>query len=199
MKIGILGGSFDPPHNGHLSLAKQVKDICSLDQILFIPCFNHPFAKHLSSAHHRIAMTKLLETDWLKVSSVEIEQQAVSYSINTLQTLQKQNPSNSYSWIIGSDQVASFPQWKDWQTIINDFGLIIFPRNENNETIQNNTQDMFVIPHIPQTISLISQSAIKKSSVSSTEIRTRVKNGESISSLVPKNVEEYIRKKKLYI
>lgn len=197
MKIGILGGSFDPPHNGHLSLAKQVKDIYSIDQVLFIPCFSHPFAKELSSSRHRLAMTKLLENDWLKVSSLEIEQKSISYSIDTLQTLRKQNPLNKYSWIIGSDQVNSFPKWKDYKRIILDFSLLVLPRQETDEEIQRKLQETFqtsLLSHIAH----ISQKDLTLSPISSTEIRRIVKNGESISDLVPKNVEEYIRENKLY-
>nr|MBP9719374.1 adenylyltransferase/cytidyltransferase family protein [Candidatus Levybacteria bacterium] len=92
MKIAILGGSFDPPHVGHLLVAQQIKRLLNIDQVWLMPTYSHPFNKSLSTSAHRLAMVKLLEDDTIKASSFEIQKKGVSYTIDTLKALTKEHP-----------------------------------------------------------------------------------------------------------
>ncbi len=170
MRIAILGGSFDPPHNGHVKIAESVISKLKFDQVWLMPCFAHAFGKNLTSAKDRFAMTVLLETKTIQTSDYEIIKGGISISYETLIDLKELHPHHSFSWIIGSDQIADFPKWEGWQEITHTFGLIIIQRDGKNN-----------IPNI-----------------SSTEIREKVKKGEPITGLVPTKVEEYIKKHSLY-
>lgn len=97
MKVAILGGSFDPPHLGHILIARQVKEILGLDQVLLIPNFKHAFGKIQSPAKHRLAMTKLLEDDFIKVSESELQRKGISFTIDTLNILESEYPNNKFS------------------------------------------------------------------------------------------------------
>ncbi len=184
MKVAILGGSFDPPHNGHVQIAQEVIRQLGFDLVWLIPCFAHAFGKNLSSPAHRFAMTKLLENKTVKVSDYEIQKTGISISFETLQDLSKLYPQESFSWIIGSDQIGDFPKWEHWQDIITKYGLIIVERGKEN--------------HLPtlQGITFLKSDNIPN--ISSTEIREKVKKGEPINELVPKVIENYIKEHKLY-
>ncbi len=197
MKIAILGGSFDPPHRGHLSVATQVKNHFKLDQVWLIPCFEHAFEKKLSPSHHRLAMTQAMAGDGIVTSDWEIKQHTMSISIDTLRQLSEQSK-DTFSWIIGSDQLPAFPQWHEWKNIINDFGLIVFPRGETNESVADQIHHHLNYNIIPPTLFPLEKHQINVSPISSTEIRQRIKNGLSIKKLVTPEVAQYIIKHELY-
>src|SRR5579862_1050382 len=120
MKIGILGGSFDPPHFGHLLIAQQVIEQAGLDQVWLIPVFNTAaqhkiFQKKLSSSENRFFMSKLLENKKIKASDFEINKNKKSLTIETLKKLTKEYPEHTFYWILGSDRLPTFHLWDDWQ------------------------------------------------------------------------------------
>src|SRR5438477_12504705 len=113
MKIAILGGSFDPPHLGHVLIAEQVKEFLKIDQVWLMPLYqknmqDEVFHKNLTAVSHRLGMTKLFKNHFIKVSDYEIEQNKTSYSYETLQGLQKLHPDDEFYWILGSDQLKDF-------------------------------------------------------------------------------------------
>lgn len=197
MRIAILGGSFDPPHLGHLSVARQVKSLYRLDEIWLIPCFQHAFDKKLSPAHHRLAMTKLLEEDGIRVSDWEVKKPTMSISIETLREVST-HYGHTFSWIIGSDQLQDFPKWHEWERIINDFGLIVFPRGITEETVEQQIIRTLNYLTVPSAIRFAERNEITISHISSTEIRQRLKNGLAITNMVTPAIEAYIIKHKLY-
>lgn len=196
MKTGILGSSFDPPHLGHVLMAVQAKEVLNLDQVWLMPCFLHPFAKKVSEEKHRLAMTRLLKDENIKVSDFEIKQKGVSYSINTLNSLAKLFPKNKFYWIIGSDQIDEFTRWKNWQEIINQYHLIIFPRESVD--LLTRVKKALRLKTIPKNIIILSPKDLILTNISSTQIRKRVKEEKSIKYLVPESVEKYIIEHKLY-
>ena len=119
MKIAILGGSFDPPHKGHIAIARYLLKFNNFNQVRLMPCYSHPFVKNLSVPSKRLAMTKYLENDNIKVSDFEIGKKTISYSINALKYLTNKYPKNKFSWVIGEDQVKDFTKWKGWKDIHN--------------------------------------------------------------------------------
>lgn len=186
MKIGILGGSFDPPHFGHLSISKQVKTVLGLDEIWLMPCYKHAFQKNLSSVEHRVAMAKFLESDGIKVSEYEIAQNKQSFTVDTLAGLTNKFPEHVFYWIMGSDQIESLRKYKNWQEIVGKYNLIIFPRVG------------FDLKSVTKNVIVLESEGLALNNISSTNIRERVRDNEAIGDMVPKGIEEYIKKHGLY-
>lgn len=197
MKIGILGGSFDPPHIGHIYICIQAKEQLNLDAVWLMPCGKHPFLKDLSPAKHRLAMLKSIDNAQIKISELETQKENFSYTIETLTELSK-DKKNDYHWIIGSDQLVNFHKWKDWKKIIEDYNLIIAPRGNGIQSLHEMVKKYFDIKNIPPNITVLDSTNLFINNLSSQFIRNRVQLQKSIRYLVPPNVEGYILKNKLY-
>jgi nicotinate-nucleotide adenylyltransferase len=197
MKIAILGGSFDPPHKGHIAIANRLLKLNNFNEVWLIPCYKHPFRKNLSAPNKRFQMTKYLEKDRVKVSNLEIKDKVTNYTIDTLKLLAKKYPNDRFFLIIGTDQVENFTKWKEWREIVNNFKLIVIPRDgfkKEESELKNISKQVKKFKNII----LIDRKKFPLIYTSSTLIRRRIKQGESISSLVPKKVEKYIIRHKLY-
>lgn len=199
MKIAILGGSFDPPHVGHLLVAQQVKTMLNIDQVWLLPTFSHPFNKALTSPKHRLTMVKLLENDTIKASDFEIRKEGISYTIDTLNELTKMYPQHSFYWISGSDQIHEFPKWKQWQEFLQKYKIIIYAREQEKHVIEENIQRILGSTNIPNTLFILATKELPTMNISSSTIREKVRHQQPIRGLVPKKVEEYILENKLYI
>ena len=190
-KIGILGGTFDPIHLGHLVLAEQVKEKLKLGQVIFIPCLRSPHKtrQKLSPAKDRFRMTQLaLEGNpSFSVSDIELKRKGLSYTVDTLKELKDLYPNSHIYFLTGSDVVDELGTWKDPQRLYRLAKVVIAIRPGFDEFDHRNrfAQKSIVVP-------------ITGIDVSSSEIRRRVKTGKSMKYLVPSGVEDYIRKKKLY-
>lgn len=199
MKIAILGGSFDPPHLGHFSIALQVQELLHMDQVWLLPAHNHPFQRDLSDVEKRYAMTSFLETDRIKVSNYEIKHNPTSYTIDTLNGLKSQRPDNEFYWITGSDQLEHFQKYKGWQDIINKHNLIIFPREWMLPHVEETVKEKLLLKTIPENVIVLQSKQLILSNISSTRIRERVKAKLPIRYFVPEKVAAYITKHKLYV
>lgn len=197
MKIAILGGSFDPPHEGHVSIANRLLKLFDFDQFWLMPCYQHPFNKNLSTPDTRLAMTKYLETTRIKVLDLEIKRKTISYTVDALKLLAKTHPQDRFCWVIGTDQVESLTKWKNWQEIINDFKLIIVPRTNYEEARMEVKNIAKQVAH-PENIIFIDKQIFLPIYISSRLVRQKVKENKSISNLVPKEVKKYIIQNKLY-
>lgn len=200
MHIAILGGAFDPPHFGHLLAAQQVLDFTTTDEVWLMPCFSHPFDKKLSVGHHRLAMTKLCAKEEnkmnnlgflsggcrIEVSDWELKQKKVNYSIDTLNSLSKKFPQHKFSFIIGSENVRDFKKWKNWQEILKNYKVWVFPRDGFGES------------RLLPGMELMRNKLLVKSDLSSTKIRQRARKGLSLDFFVPGRVAKHIRKYNLY-
>ncbi len=204
MNIAILGSSFDPPHNGHLEIAKSILRSKIAQKVILMPTYVHPFGKKMTPFQHRLTMAKLLEEEKIQVSDLEIKKNSTSYSIDTLKALQKLFPKDKFVWIIGSDNINDFTKWKDWQEIIEEFGLIVVPRYPENSP----RRSRFATPPRwlerllggeSRNIIVLTKKNFSPIDISSSEIRKRVKQGKSISLMVPKEIEKYIIKHGLYL
>ena len=185
MKVGIFGGTFNPPHLGHLIVAEQVSTELELDKIIFIPSFISPHKREGESdlADERLDMTKLavLSNRKFECSNIEVSKKETSYSINTLAALQTQYPKDSFFLIIGMDNYLTFHLWKDPHKILEMTTLVIMNRpgypKQINEIIGTKNCLFVEVPNID---------------ISSSDIRKRVKENKSIHYIVPNSVEEYI-------
>lgn len=211
MKIAILGGSFDPPHKGHVAIANRLLKLNHFAEIWLMPCYQHPFNKNLSSPKIRLEMTKLLEGrktrlpspegevngGQVKVSDLEIRKKTISYTIDTLRNLARKRPQDKFYWIIGTDQVSDFTKWKNWQEIINNFKLIVVPRTGFKKAKQE-LERISKLVSVPKNIALINQQDFPPVYISSNLTRKKIKENKSISNLVPKKIEKYIIQNNLY-
>lgn len=198
MKIAILGGSFDPPHVGHILVAQQVKRLLNIDQIWLLPAYSHPFSKSMSPALHRLAMVKLLEDDTIKASDFEIQKKGVSYTIDTLENLKKTYPQHSFYWISGSDQIQDYPRWKNWKQFLTNHKIIIYARDEQKETPEDTVKRALGVATVPNTMYILASKELPTMNISSSTIREKVKKNEPIRGLVPKKIAQYIMENKLY-
>lgn len=197
MKIAILGGSFDPPHKGHVVIANRLLKLFQFDQIWLMPCYQHPFNKILSAPDMRLEMTKYLEKGKIKVSNYEIREKTINYTIDTLRFLTKKHQKDKFCWVIGTDQVNDFMKWKEWKEIINNFKLIVIPRTGFRKA-EKKLKNIARLVAVPKNIILIDRQRFPPIYISSTLARKRIKENKSISNMVPKKVEKYIIENKLY-
>jgi nicotinate-nucleotide adenylyltransferase len=186
--IGIFGGTFDPIHFGHLITALAVKEIRSLDKIIFIPAHISPHKTTFSSssAAHRLAMINLAinNIEGFEVSDFELNKQGISYTIDTISHYK--NIYSHIDLIIGYDNLLNFTTWKDPDEIVKLASLVVLSRKSNQPDVSNpyfNHAELVKTPLIE---------------ISSTDIRRRVKENKLINFLVPKKVMEYIYSLNLY-
>jgi len=198
-KVGIIGGSFDPIHFGHLRIAQIALDEQKFKEVLFIPSGNPPHkkTKNLSPAMDRYNMVKLAAKDnqRFNVCDYEIHEAGITYTILTIRELQKQYPKGTvFSFILGADAFMDMDTWRDLEDFLSMVELIVLSRSyyktsKVEEKIKNyrekyscNIQTIYA----------------KTLNISATSIRKLVKNGKSIRYLVPHEVVDYINKHGLY-
>jgi len=183
MNIGLFGGVFDPPHIGHILVAQQVLDFGGVDEIWFVPNYRTSFQKPTAPVSDRMAMVTMVDLPKTVISTLEIDHKLDGQTIHLLPYLP---PGNTYVFIIGSDQLATFHLWGQWQELLRQMRFLVFPR--------------YGYPNDPlyEHMSVISDESLLATNISSTKIRERVKRGLSIAPFVPKGVEEYIKEHKLY-
>ena len=198
MKMGILGGTFDPIHNGHLAIAEEARTYLNLTEVLFLPA-GQPWMKSdqpISAAHHRTEMIRLaLEgRPYFKLSTIEIEHKGPSYSVDTVVKLRAQSKEafDCY-FIVGWDNLAKIPLWKDPAKLIEMCFLAAVPRPGYDRPDMKKLAA--ALPGISKKVILMDKPRID---ISATDIRNRVAQGLSISSLVPPAVENYIKENGLY-
>jgi nicotinate-nucleotide adenylyltransferase len=190
-KIGILGGTFDPVHMGHLVLAEQAKEKLKLDKVIFIPCFSppHKTRRKLSPAKDRFRMTALAVEGnaWFFVSDIELKREGLSYTVDTLKELRRLYPESAIYFLTGSDVLGEIHTWRNPEEIYKLVRMVIATRPGFDSFDPNNrfAKRSIILP-------------ITGIDVSASGIREKVKKGQSIRYLVPQQVEEYIRRRKLY-
>jgi len=189
-KIGIFGGTFDPIHLGHLITAQSVKELRNLEKIIFIPSFISPHKSEAkaSSPADRLNMIKLAVEGipFFECSDIEVKKGGVSYSVNTLRALKKQNI--ELEFIIGYDNIFSFHTWKEPDEILKLAKIIVLKRKSSHPP-------QFEDKYYHQAV-FVQTRGIE---ISATDIRERVKHGLPINFLVPPVVMKYIYKHKLYL
>lgn len=191
MKLGIFGGTFNPPHLGHLIVAESVRDQLNLEKLLFIPSANPPNkrAESLLPAAERLAMTRMsIEGNpAFEVSDIEAARGGISYTVDTVSALSAMFPHAALHLLIGADNLLEFETWKSPEEILAKVDLVAMTRPgfELEKTRAKFARQASFVK-VPQI------------AISGTDIRRRVKMGRSIRYLVPRAVEEYIKRNGLY-
>ena len=198
MKLGVLGGTFDPVHRGHIVIAEEAMKRLALDRLLFIPA-GQPWMKDesfITLAEHRLAMVRLAiaHKPRLELSTMEIERKGPTYTIDTLVELRdKLGEREEIYLILGWGSLEGFPQWQEPGRIIRLCQLVIVPRPGYSAPDVKALETK--IPGISRRVILLDGPVID---ISATDIRERVASGLSISHLVPDEVAEYITEHGLY-
>lgn len=200
MRIGIFGGTFNPPHLGHKNLTMQIKDIAKLDRIIIIPSYVPPHKQttQLASGKHRVKMCELMfSEDIFNVSDIEIRRGGKSYTIDTIATLKKEYPDDELFLIIGSDMLLSFHEWKQYKDIISLVTLCVASRSEeiSKDVLSSYAIDTLALSEAKGEIIIAD---IEPMEVSSTAVRELIKYGLDNCELTSREVFDYARMNLLY-
>jgi nicotinate-nucleotide adenylyltransferase len=213
-QVGLLGGTFDPVHNGHLGLAAQTMQLFDLQKVLFIPVSQspHKLQNRPTSSPHRVAMLELaLEREnAFSIDLLEIEKGGVSYTIETLSRLKENHPDWELFLILGADAFMLMDTWKSFAEILKLCHVLVSTRpgvklelpaklcralGIKKTALENNNLPITLNPVTGKTIRLYQ---IPTQDISSKEIRLRVQTGKEIKNLLPPAVDHYIMTHRLY-
>ena len=190
MKVGLFFGSFNPIHIGHLVIADVMADQTDLDQVWFVVSPLNPFKSSNSLLHEfdRLKMVELAIADNYKfrASDVEFNMPKPSYTSDTLAYLTDKHPEHDFKLIIGEDNLLHFHKWKNHETILDNYGLYVYPRPQVEES-------KIKVKH--SSIQYVDSPMLD---ISATFIRKSIRNEHSVQYLLPAPVVEYIRMKKFY-
>ena len=196
MRIGLLGGTFDPVHCGHLAVARQVKDAWALERVWLIPAARSPFrgTPH-ASATDRLAMCRLAVRDrsWLQVRDLELSRPAPSYTIDTLHALSKAHPDAEFTLIVGTDALEAMAAWRDTDAIFAISEVVAVARTGYAAELPDD-----LLRDHPAAASRVRILRDAASDVAASDVRRRIAAGDSLEGLVPGAVADYIRRHGLY-
>jgi len=199
MNVGILGGTFDPVHSGHLILAEVAREQLNLNEVLFIPA-GQPWLKverTITPGEHRLQMLRLAldDTPYFRTSEMEIKRSGPTYTIDTINALKKHlSAEDELFFILGQDNLMQLPQWHDAPELIKLCYLVAAPRPGVKKPDLKALEAE--IPGIRQRVMLMKEPLVD---ISATDIRERVARGLSVRHLVPEPVNRYIKEHRLYI
>jgi nicotinate-nucleotide adenylyltransferase len=198
MKIGVLGGTFDPVHRAHIAVAEAARDALGLDRVILVPA-GQPMSKPkqpVTEAKHRINMLRLAIKGkrGLEISDLEIKRPGPSYTIDTITELKKayRNEDEIY-FILGCDSLLQMPEWKEPSRLAAVCRLVTVPRPGFPAPDMKELEKK--VPGISKSVIFLDKPNLD---VSATDIRERIAEGQSIDDFIPKPVAEYIKKQKLY-
>lgn len=191
MKIGLYFGTFNPIHIGHLSIANHMVEFSDLDQVWFVVTPHSPFKKKSSllDNHQRFEMVyQATESyDHLQPSDIEFKLPQPNYTINTLAHLEEKYPKHDFSLIMGEDNLKGFHKWKNYEVILENYNLYVYPRISEGK-IENQFDDHDKIHRVKAPIM----------EISSTFIRNAIKDQKNIRPLLPNKVWKYIDEMNFY-
>ena len=190
-KVGLFFGTFNPIHVGHLTIANHIAEYSDLDQVWFVVTPHSPFKKKSSllDDHHRFQMVDRAVEHYpkLKASDIEFNLPQPNYTINTLTYLEEKFSDHEFSLIMGTDNLKNFHKWKNYELIIKDHDIYVYPRL-NNIKIEIKFDDHHRIKHVDAPIM----------ELSSTFIRNAIKNGKNIRPMLPDAVWIYLDEMNFY-
>ena len=188
MKIGLFFGSFNPFHIGHKVVGSYIAEFTDLDQVWFVVSPQNPLKnkKTLLDQNHRVQIIRrdVEDNDSLFVSDIELSLPIPSYTINTLVNLKEKYSNYSFSIIMGADNVKTLSKWKNYQEILEDYKIYVYPRYNCNFRLEH--QNIVYLSDVPMM------------GVSAMFIRKSIKEGKDISSLIPPKAWSYIEEMNFY-
>lgn len=202
MKLGIFGGTFNPPHKGHIRLCKEFKDRLELDKVFIIPdkAPVHKTVSELESNEDRYNMCKLCFTEpEYEISRMELDRDEPSYSYLTVRELREKYPNDEFYLIIGSDMFLCFNRWKNYTELIENCTVCVASRDDEDtvEELKRFSKNE-LLRNTDRENSGVIISTIEPFEVSSTELREKIKTNTELSKFLTKETIEYIAKRGLY-
>lgn len=199
-KIGIMGGTFDPVHIGHLILGEKAFEQMGLDKVWFMPSGNPPHKQNRSgraSDGQRVEMVRkaIAGNPHFELSLMEMNEEGYTYTYRTLESLVKENPDTDYYFIIGADSLYNFASWKEPERICRACTLVVATRNHTPVRELNEEMTYLSQQFGGQFLRLDTLNI----DISSAQIRKWIKQGDSIKYYVPAEVEEYIQNQQIYL
>lgn len=200
MRRAIFGGSFDPVHNGHVSLVSELQKVLELDEIIVMPTGISPFKKDMerrpASGADRLEMCRLAFSDmpFVTVSGHEIFRKGVSYTVDTVRHFRGLYPDDKLFWLVGGDMLKSFDRWKSWMEILSMCTLAAVSRQKcgsDREELEKKAAEL-------RKYGEVVFAETEPLEISSTEIREKIIKNSDISCYVPQNVVKYILERGLY-
>lgn len=187
--VGLFFGSFNPIHTGHLIIANVIVEMSALDRVWFVVTPQNPLkpSKNLLHNFDRYELVQAAVSDnyKLEISDIEFNLPQPNYTIHTLVHLREKHPDKNFRLIIGEDNLDNFKEWKNYDRILEDYGLLVYPRHTGSDS---------ELKHHP-TVTMVNAPILD---ISATFIRECIRNGRSIRYLVPDSVEEIIRSRNYY-
>jgi nicotinate-nucleotide adenylyltransferase len=191
VQIGVFGGTFDPPHVGHLVVAREALERLDLDAVWFVPAGRSPFKAENESSppevRHDMVARAIRDDVGFEVSRVEIDREPPSYMVDTLRLLSADHPATEWTLLLGADQWSSFDQWRDPSGIAAQARIAVMAR-DGIEVSRAAAAD--AVPWIEVPVSRID--------ISSSTVRERVATGRSVRHMIPDAVRAFIESKELY-
>ena len=208
--IGILGGTFDPIHNGHIRLALEAKEQLSLDHVRLIPVNFPPHrSTPVASADHRRAMIELAisNEENLCIDVREIDSNEISYSINTLQSLRQEFADDALCLILGRDAFNKIDSWKDWEELLDYAHIIVANRPGESDKVESQDLEQWIKQHQSNRFSSLKENLsgaiyfidIPMLDISSSMIRQKNNQHETIDEFLPPSTLSYIKDNHLYL
>lgn len=215
-KIGVLGGTFNPIHYGHLAAAEEIRDRLKLDRVLFIPVYLPPHKQEegMLPAVQRLEMVRLATAGnaHFKISDIEVKREGISYTIDTIEALRAANPGAEFYFITGLDSFLEIQTWKDWEKLLSlcCFVVLSRPGYKFNDLLKigfmkQAKKEIPMLDRGVETHVLIEGDGIRVClelvpfyDISSTDIRKRTHEARTIKYHLPETVENYIIENKLY-
>jgi nicotinate-nucleotide adenylyltransferase len=200
VRLGIFGGTFDPPHVGHLLAATDAIEELALDRLVFVPAAVQPLKVHRSTASpgDRLAMVRLTAGDDLRLAtdSVELDREGLSYTVDTLGEFARRFPLAERFLLVGADVLSTFAQWREPRAVLELATLAVLTRrSDEGDALGAGVPSGALADDIAKRSTVV---PTRRIDVSSTEIRDRVRTGRSIRGFVTDGVAEYISSHGLY-
>lgn len=197
-RVGILGGTFDPPQMGHLILAEYSRETLNMDHILFVPVADHPVKKDdiRLPIRHRLAMLELAieDNEYFSISRVDIDRDGPHYSADTVNIIQSQYPEAQIYFVMGGDNLRSLPTWQRASDLYKGCRLAVMKRAD--EDIAPSMHDD-ILPGLSDKVDIVDVPMLSMW-LSSTYVVERIRHHQSVRYLVPDRVLEYIAQNNLY-
>jgi len=198
-RIGILGGTFDPPHVGHLLLAEYTREALALDHILFVPVGDHPF-KHANTrngVNPRVEMLALAieGNEYFSISTVDIDRPGPHYSADTVAIIQQQYPEAQLYFVMGGDNLRSLPGWTRAEDLYRHCRLAVMKRADENVSADMHRE---VLPGLEERVDIVDVPLLSIW-LSSTHVVERIRERKSVRYLVPDAVLHYIQRRGMYL
>lgn len=197
-RIGILGGTFDPPHLGHLILAENARDTLQLDRVLFVPVGAHPFKEGVtrSAVEDRVAMLRLAIDDnpHFTLSTIDVEREGPHFSADMVRLLKETRPDDDLYFLMGGDNLRELPTWTRPQDIYKHARIAVMRRSDEDVSAEMHAD---ALPGLAERVDFV-DTPLMSIWLSSTHIVERLQGGHSLRYLVPQPVLEYIYTHELY-